>query len=65
MLASRAISYRSGRQSLVTSSTMEAEYVAYFEASPQAIWLKNWINKLKIVDSISKLIRFTMTMKPS
>ncbi|KAL9268686.1 Retrovirus-related Pol polyprotein from transposon TNT 1-94-like protein, partial [Drosera capensis] len=46
MLAGGAISWRSAKQTLVTTSTMEAEFVACFEASKQAIWLRNFVTKL-------------------
>ncbi|KAL6329845.1 hypothetical protein AAG906_037945 [Vitis piasezkii] len=39
LLAGGAISWRSAKQTLVTSSTMEAEFVACYEASNQGIWL--------------------------
>ena len=36
----------------VVASTMEIEFVAYFEAIIQANWLRNFISGLGIVDSI-------------
>ena len=45
------------KQTLVATSTMEAEFVSCFEASSQGIWLKNFITGLKIVDSISRPIK--------
>ncbi|XP_057747341.1 secreted RxLR effector protein 161-like [Arachis stenosperma] len=39
MLAGGPIAWKSNKQTLVTSSTMEAEYVACFEASKHGIWL--------------------------
>jgi len=39
MLAGGAISWKSAKQSLVTASTMEAEFVACFEASNHGMWL--------------------------
>jgi len=33
---------------------MKAEYVACYEATCQAIWLKNFITKLGVVESISR-----------
>jgi len=33
---------------------MQAEYVACFEATGQAVWLKNFIPGLRVVDSISE-----------
>lgn len=41
LLAGGAVSWRSVKQSLVASSTMEAEYIACYEASSQALWLRN------------------------
>ncbi|XP_034684099.1 secreted RxLR effector protein 161-like [Vitis riparia] len=43
LLAGGAISWRSAKQTLVTSSTMEAEFVACYEASNQGIWLRNFV----------------------
>ena len=57
MLAGGAISWRSVKQTLVATSTMEAEFVSCFEASSQGIWLKSFISGLRIVDSISKPLR--------
>ena len=57
MLASGAISWRSAKQTLVSTSTMEAEFISTFEASSQGIWLKSLISGLRIVDSISKPMR--------
>ena len=36
-----AVSWRSAKQSVTTSSTMEAEYVACYEATRHAVWLQN------------------------
>ena len=57
MLAGGAISWKSAKQTLVATSTMEAEFVSCFEASSQGIWLKSFISGLRIVDSISKPLR--------
>ncbi|XP_068647519.1 secreted RxLR effector protein 161-like [Aristolochia californica] len=57
LLAGGAISWRSAKQSLIATSTTEAEFVACFEASSQAIWLKSFISRLEIVDTISKPLR--------
>ena len=42
---------------LTTTSTMEAEFVYCFEAASYGVWLKSFISELRIVDSISKLLR--------
>ncbi|PKU76766.1 Retrovirus-related Pol polyprotein from transposon TNT 1-94 [Dendrobium catenatum] len=39
MLAGGAISWKNVKQSLIASSTMEAEFIACYEASNQGIWL--------------------------
>jgi len=57
LLARKAISWKSAKQSFIVASTMEAEFVACFEATIQANWLRNFISGLGIVDSIAKLLR--------
>jgi hypothetical protein len=39
MMAGRAVSWKSVKQTLTASSTMEAEYIACYQATCQAIWL--------------------------
>ena len=39
MLVGGAISWKSAKQSLIASSTMEAGFVACFEATNQALWM--------------------------
>jgi len=43
--------------SVVVASTMEAEFVACFEATIQANWLWNFISGLGIVDSIARSLK--------
>ncbi|XP_059597761.1 secreted RxLR effector protein 161-like [Vitis vinifera] len=50
LLAGGAISWRSAKQTLVTSSTMEAEFVACYEASNQGIWLRNFVTGPHVLD---------------
>ena len=57
MLANGAISWKSEKQSITASSTMEAEFVACFEASSHALWLRNFISGLGVVDSIAKPLK--------
>lgn len=55
MLAKGAISWNSLiKQSLRTSSTMEAGCIAYYKATKQALWLRNFVMNLKIIDSVSR-----------
>ena len=56
MLAGEAISWKNVKQSLIASSTMYAEFVACYGASSQAVWLRNLILELQVVDSISRPI---------
>lgn len=49
LLAGGAISWKIAKQTLVTSSTMAAEFVACFEASDHAIWLWNLVMGLRII----------------
>jgi hypothetical protein len=51
-LAGGAISWSSSKQTVMTSSTMYAEFVACYEAVGQAMWLKKFVPGLKVVDSI-------------
>ena len=57
LLADWAISWKSVKQSITASSTMEAEFVACFEATSHALWLRNFISGLGVVDSIARPLR--------
>ena len=57
LLAGGAVSWKCGKQSVIATSTMEAEFVACFEATVQALWLRNLISGLGIVDSIAKPLK--------
>ena len=48
------MSWKSVKQTLTATSSMEAEYVACYEATREAVWLRNFISGLKIVESISR-----------
>ena len=43
MLANGPISWKSHKQTLTASSTMEAEFIACYEATCHAVWLNNFI----------------------
>ena len=51
-LADEVVSWRSAKQTLNTTSTMEAKFVSCFEASSHGVWLRSFIYGLRIVDSI-------------
>ena len=36
---------------------MEAEFVSCFEATSQGVWLKSFISRLRVMDSISRPLR--------
>jgi len=57
LLAGGAISWKSAKQTIIASSTMEAEFVACFEATVHGLWLQNFISGLGIVDTITKPLK--------
>ncbi|XP_050229335.2 beta-galactosidase 15-like [Mercurialis annua] len=57
LLAGGAISWKSAKQKLVTSSTMEAEFVACYEASNHVIWLHNFITGLRVVNDVERPVK--------
>ncbi|PKU64457.1 Retrovirus-related Pol polyprotein from transposon TNT 1-94 [Dendrobium catenatum] len=63
MLAGGAISWKSVKQTLIASSTMEAEFIACYEASNQGIWLGNFITGLHIVDGIERPLKINCDNK--
>jgi hypothetical protein len=64
-LAGGAISWKSFKQSITAPSTMVAEYVACYEASGQANWLKKFIPGLRVVDSIQRPLRMYCDNEPA
>ena len=57
MMAGGDVSWKSVKKTLTTSSTMEAECVACYEACYHVIWMRNFISTLGVVDSISKPLK--------
>ncbi|RVW29447.1 Retrovirus-related Pol polyprotein from transposon TNT 1-94 [Vitis vinifera] len=57
MMAGGVVSWKSVKQTLTTSSTMEAEYVACYEACCHAMWMRNFVSALGVVDSISRPLK--------
>jgi hypothetical protein len=53
-LAGGAISWKSPKQTITTSSTMQAEFLSCYMAVGQAVWLKNFVPRLRVVDNISR-----------
>ena len=54
MIGGGVVSWKSVKQSLTATFTMEAEYVTCYEATWEAVWLKNFISRFNIVESILK-----------
>ena len=54
ILADGAISWRSVKQTLTATSTMKVEFISCFEATSHGVWLKSFISRLKVMDSISR-----------
>ena len=57
MLAGGAVYWRSAKQTLIATSTMEAEFVSCFEATSHDVWLKSFMSGLRVVDSISRPLK--------
>lgn len=57
MMAGGAVSWKSVKQSLTATSTMQAKYIAVHEATGQTLWLRNFILEIKIVDSIQRPLK--------
>ena len=51
------VSWRSVKQTLTATSTMETEFVSCFEATSQGVWLKSFIYGLRVMNSISMTLR--------
>ena len=57
LMAGGAVSWRSAKQTLTATPTMEAEFVSCFEATSHGVWLKSSISGLRIMDSIYRPLR--------
>ena len=57
ILVGVVIAWKSGKQSVIVASIMEVELVACLEASVHGLWLQNFILRLRIVNSIVKLLK--------
>ena len=64
-LAGGAISWKSSKQTVTTSSTMYAEFVACYEATGQVNWLKKFIPGLKVVDDINRPLKLYCDNEPA
>ena len=57
MLVGGVIYWKSTKQTLIATSTMEVEFVSCFEATSHGVWLKSFIFRLRVVDSISRSLK--------
>ena len=57
MMAGGDISWKSMKQTLVATSTMQAKFVTCYGAPTLSIWLRNFISGLMVVDYISRLFK--------
>ncbi|KAK9924305.1 hypothetical protein M0R45_032683 [Rubus argutus] len=53
MMAGGAIAWRSVKQTLTATSTMQAEFIAIYEGVCQGLWLRNFLVQTKLLDSIN------------
>jgi len=57
MLAGEAVSWKSVKQTLTATFTMEAEFISCFEATSHGVWLKSSMSGLRVMDSISRPLK--------
>nr|GEZ81456.1 hypothetical protein [Tanacetum cinerariifolium] len=51
------IDWKSAKQSIFATSSVEAEYIAAFDASKEAVWIRKFISRLDVVPTIEEPIR--------
>lgn len=51
-LAGGAVAWKSVKQTLTATSTMQAEFIAVYEGVCQGLWMKNFLLQTRIMDSI-------------
>lgn len=64
MMTKEAISWKSVKQTLIASSTIEVEFIACFKVSNQGIWLWNFITRLHYIDCVEKPLKNNVIIKP-
>jgi hypothetical protein len=64
-LAGGAISWSSSKQTVMTSSTMYAEFVTCYEVVGQPMWLKKFMPGLRVVDSIERQLKLYCDNEPA
>ena len=61
-LAEGAISWKSAKQALIKSSTIAAEYIAYYKASNHRNWMQNVVTNLKVAQELEDHLSFIVTI---
>nr|GFC81056.1 retrovirus-related Pol polyprotein from transposon TNT 1-94 [Tanacetum cinerariifolium] len=51
-----AVDWKSVKQSIFATSSAKAEYIAAFDASKEAVWVRKFISGLGVVPTIEKPI---------
>nr|GEY70306.1 hypothetical protein [Tanacetum cinerariifolium] len=51
-----AVDLKSAKQSIFATSSVEREYIATFDASKEAVWVRKFISRLSVVPTIEELI---------
>ena len=54
MLGGGAISWKTEKQTLTATSTFQAEYIAIHSGTGRALWLRNFISHLKLINTIER-----------
>ena len=57
MFTGGTVSWRSTKQTLIATSTMEVEFVSCFETISHGVWMNSFIFGLRIIDSISRPLK--------
>ncbi|XP_040361834.1 secreted RxLR effector protein 161-like [Rosa chinensis] len=52
MLVGGAVAWKTMKQSLISTSTMQAEFIAIYEGVCEGLWIKNFLMHTKILSSI-------------
>ncbi|GAV82159.1 hypothetical protein CFOL_v3_25612, partial [Cephalotus follicularis] len=57
MMACGAVSWKSAKQTLIASWTMQTEFVACYGAATQTVWFRNSVRTFTVVDFVFRPIR--------
>ena len=52
MLAGGAVAWKTMKQTLVTTSTMQAEFIAVYEGMCEGLWIRNFLMQTRILSHI-------------